>query len=647
MMALSVNTRQSTFTVSEPCEIRIELRSDQELVPGDTVECQFPNAWSVLTGPSFTRNVQAKDPAGAHYVDIASATATFRVDVRPRNYQFHAGPSRHGRLITGTVVSGSVRAGDIVTLRYANTMAPYIVDAGTVWLRVKGEGPVTAPVLTTCGGPAVATRVLAPSSAVPGRPFEVLIVTLDRFDNASSSTLEPADLTLQTGEVVARGVRVAGSVRVAVTIKEPGIHRLVFGGTVSNAVRVSEAVSGPYWGDVHFHTGLSHDGQGGNPYDYARNVSGLDFAGVTDHCEGLGDAGYEQLLRWAADADKPGTFVPVYADERNPRRATGHHNIYFRTLAALAKYRVYYGSAADESVRRACCAMGSVAGLGENALAPAVLMSRGNGLDASEWNVVEEGYLDRLPADDVMLVPHHTGIAWGRMSSQDKGAAIDYEALGDLACRPVMEIYSHHGQSEVGCPQHILSYEFNRMRNPEQRANVSYPGPHYAQDWLMAGRRLGFIASSDEHTGQGGRRHGGVAAVFAGDLSRDGIFNAVRARRCYATTGERILVEFTIDGIPMGQEAVRPKGARLAISLNVWGTDRLLRVEILKYRFGVDTAFRQILSEIPQPASLDAAYSCEDVFETDAVYYARVTQAPLEWPGMAWTSPIWITLRTP
>lgn len=641
-MAITAEVATATFSVAEPCDVNIVLRSSSELVTGDRVECQFPNSWYVLTGPSFTRAVQAADPAGKHYVGISAAGATFRVEVRPRNYQFHAGPGRHGRLIVGTLLSGVVRAGEAITLRYANTTAPYIVDTGTVWLRVKGEAPATDTVLSTRGGPAVLTRIIAPSSAEPGKPFDVLIVALDRFDNCSSSTLEPADLVLQTGEVVARNVRVTGSLRVPVTVTAQGVYRLAFGGAISNAVRVTTAPDGPYWGDTHFHTGLSHDGQGSNPYDYARNVSGLDFAAVTDHCEGLGDAGYAQLLRWAAEADAAGRFVPLYADERNPRRATGHHNLYFRTLAALAKYRIYFGRPGDESVRRACRAMEATAGMEANTVTPAALAAGGAGADASEWGVADEGYMDHLPAGDVMLVPHHTGIAWGRMPRTDKGSAIDYEALGDAAFRPVMEIYSHHGQSELGCPQHILSYEFNRMRNPERRANVSYPGPHYAQDWLMAGHRIGFIASSDEHTGQAGRRHGGIAAVFADALSRDGIFDAIRSRRCYATTGERILVDFTVDGIPMGQEAIRPRGALLKIAIKAWGTDRLLRVEILKHRFGVDNSFRQVLSESPRPESLDAEYAFEDSIEADTVYYARVTQEPLEWPGMAWTSPIWV-----
>jgi hypothetical protein len=208
-----------------------------------------------------------------------------------------------------------------------------------------------------------------------------------------------------------------------------------------------------------------------------------------------------------------------------------------------------------------------------------------------------------------------------------------------------MEIYSHHGQSEFYCPSHLLAYECNRMRNPERRANTSVPGPYYAQDYWMKGKRIGVIASSDEHSGQGGRRHGGIAAVFAGDLTRKGIFKAIRDRRCYATTGERILVDFTVDELPMGSVGRRQSGTEVDICLNVWGTDKLLRVDILRHRFGIDKGFIPIVSMLPRPESMDASISCRDKIETRCMYYARVTQEPLAWPGMAWTSPVWIDVK--
>ncbi|MFH1024611.1 MAG: hypothetical protein V1809_14615, partial [Planctomycetota bacterium] len=74
-------------------------------------------------------------------------------------------------------------------------------------------------------------------------------------------------------------------------------------------------------------------------------------------------------------------------------------------------------------------------------------------------------------------------------------------------------------------------------------------------------------------------------------------------------------------------------------------TETLLRVDILRHRFGTDAGFRPVASVFPRPESPDAAVSFEDVVAGPCMYYARVTQQPLSWPGMAWTSPIWVDMR--
>ena len=172
------------------------------------------------------------------------------------------------------------------------------------------------------------------------------------------------------------------------------------------------------------------------------------------------------------------------------------------------------------------------------------------------------------------------------------------------------------------------------MRNPERRSNVSFPGSYYAQDHLMNGHKLGFICSSDNHFGQGGRRHGGIAAVFAAKLKRDNIFDAIKNSHCYGTTGERILLDFSIDGIAMGQEEQRHSGDKLKIKLNVWGTDLLLRVEVLRFRVGIDKTFTPILSEMPCPESTDGFFIIEDKFEAQTIYYAALFRSLLN--GRLW-----------
>ncbi len=602
-MSVTAEVTRDTFGVREQCSVEIIARSERALKAGDTVQVQFPNSWSLVSGPSFTREFQTVNPEGEHYVLVSApdSDAHFGLEIRPRHLFMPDRPGRHGRLITGTVTEGSVPPATPIRILYANTYAPYVAETDAVWLRVGGEAPECEPTLTVTPGPAQCLRIIVPSGVEPGQAFDVLVVSLDEFENCSCTRYDNETLGLNDGPVMADGLSFTGDLRVPVTLREEGVYRFRMGDVVSNAVRVGEGCRGPYWGDIHIHTKVSSDGMGTGPYRYARDVAGLDFAGAADHCDSMGDLGYGQTLQWLEEAYEPGRFVTVPGDERNPAGWTGHHNIYFRRIEDLLT-----------------CA-------------------------------VKPGVDTPLPDDPsvAMLVPHHTGIAWGGGPTQGIGAAVDFDACDDGGLRPVMEIYSHHGQSELYDPQHILAYEFNRMRNPERRSNTSVPGPYYAQDYWKSGRRLGVIASSDEHSGQGGRRHGGIAAVWAEELTREGIFDALRQRRCYATTGERILVDFSVDGVPMGCSEQRLRGARLTIRLEAWGTELLLRVEVLRYRFGVDDSFVPVLSEAPRPESLDACYEIEDDFAGNSVYYARVTQQPLEWPGMAWTSPVWITVEDP
>ena len=86
-------------------------------------------------------------------------------------------------------------------------------------------------------------------------------------------------------------------------------------------------------------------------------------------------------------------------------------------------------------------------------------------------------------------------------------------------------------------------------------------GGHW-QDALARGARMGCIACSDDHGGHGGEMTGpipigcpGMTGVWAEENTREAIFDALKARRCYAFMGTgRITVDFRINGHYMGEE---------------------------------------------------------------------------------------------
>lgn len=235
-----------------------------------------------------------------------------------------------------------------------------------------------------------------------------------------------------------------------------------------------------------------------------------------------------------------------------------------------------------------------------------------------------------------VMSPHHTGQAtWGRWNP-------DYH---DAEVEPNFEIASWHGR-----------FEF--YGNPwEGRRQV--PGHQY-QDQLRRGRKVGVMGASDTHHLQPGQ--GGLTAVLAEELSRPSLFEAVRRRRVYATTGDKIVLEFTADGAPMGSE-IEAAGA-VALRVRVEGTGALDRVEIVKDLVdtfaavrleqnptGPDGVFMVYDPAAPQGGTrlaLDDTsrlrVSAEDAGASgrEHVYYVRVTQANGQ---QAWSSPIWVRFK--
>jgi hypothetical protein len=214
----------------------------------------------------------------------------------------------------------------------------------------------------------------------------------------------------------------------------------------------------------------------------------------------------------------------------------------------------------------------------------------------------------------------------------------------------VIEIYSHWGESEYYNPDHALSYENNRIRYPETRITISGRGPYYARDAWAEGKRFMTIGSSDDHFGQGGKAHRGVTAVYSPMLTREAIFDQMRAGTCYATTGERILLEFQLNGQPMGSQVTARPGESLEFTFEVYGTNVLAVVEAFCYRFDRDKKWASAFyAEIPDQGlqgslQRDLAAGWTEAYEGPAVYYLRVRQKHYvkDRPVYAWSSPIWV-----
>jgi hypothetical protein len=113
--------------------------------------------------------------------------------------------------------------------------------------------------------------------------------------------------------------------------------------------------------------------------------------------------------------------------------------------------------------------------------------------------------------------------------------------------------------------------------------NLTLNGPRCSGgtvvEGLDRGLRFGLIGSTDQHVGYPGAYPQGLAAVYAPELSRAAIWEALKARRCYAVTGDRIRIEFAVNDVIMGGET---SGSPRTIHLHVSGEDMLDQVDVVK-----------------------------------------------------------------
>lgn len=161
-----------------------------------------------------------------------------------------------------------------------------------------------------------------------------------------------------------------------------------------------------------------------------------------------------------------------------------------------------------------------------------------------------------------ILIPHHPA-----NRKEHRGAAFEFR---DPAVSPVLEMYS-----EWGCAEHDKApYTYKRHTEGGRWTGNT------VQALLAQGYRFGLIASTDNHLGYPGAYREGLAAIKATELTREALLDAIRNRRTYAVTGDRIEIDFEINNRMMGQELEFTPEREISVSVTGW--DQIERVEIIK-----------------------------------------------------------------
>jgi hypothetical protein len=280
-----------------------------------------------------------------------------------------------------------------------------------------------------------------------------------------------------------------------------------------------------YFGDLQQHSAHS-DGVGSADEAHwrAQHRYGDDFVALTDHEAFLGKRtgpGEWEYLQQVVDRHHvPGRFVALYAYEWTAKMhpGPGHKCVYLPRRSMP-------------------------------------LVSRDDVPEGRELtSIVRE-----LGA---ICAPHHIG--WTGCD----------EAGHDEIAQPFWEIVSCHG-----CYETADSPLGMRGEHRDQLADAM----------LRKGHRFGFVGGSDAHGllwhhGEARKRdpfRTGLTAVQAVTLDRAAVLEALRARRCYATSGAKILLDVRVNGAPMGSEL---DTRAVHVEVHAIGSTAIAHVELVTER---------------------------------------------------------------
>ncbi|MGE5549738.1 MAG: DUF3604 domain-containing protein [Bacteroidota bacterium] len=331
-----------------------------------------------------------------------------------------------------------------------------------------------------------------------------------------------------------------------------------------------------YFGDLHTHSAFSNDCierekmevPPDRMYEFAEKAAGLDFLAVTDHHQ-----------PWDIERNK-----------------IGRENFEYTVKAAAAATKDGRFIAFPGFEFR--CARGdTVIVLGE----------------AVPYEVVDDPRLkdirnlwERLRGCNYLSIPHFHNPG---SLAEGKWYACPYEGV-----EPNLEIYSCHG-----------SYESDRVLERHIPEVKSFRPDRHGRYLLTGGHRYGLICNSDGHKGNPG--FNGLTAVYARELTREAILDALRHRRVYGTTNARIRLLFTINGRLMG--SILPNTALKTIRIAVRGERPLKAVDLIR---------NGELYQRFKPKTLEFATDLNISDAEPAYWYTRATQIDNH---IAYASPIW------
>lgn len=447
-----------------------------------------------------------------------------------------------------------------------------------------------SPTIQVLADEAANIALVLKSNAIKGKPVSCLLRVEDNFGNPVTDYTGTVELT--SGD---ESIKLPSSY----TFKQAdrGAHRLddiIFSSEGIYIIEVTDgqlrAQSNPVlvtatppeyfylWGDIHGHTIFS-DGRGTveDYYHFARHFAALDFCAVSDHGFEMTDEMWEESKIVTNQMNEPGRFITFNAHEwSGTSDSGGDHNIYW-----LDDDPPIFRSPLFYSPRN-------------------IQMDHDIEAKVSHITDLYSKLRKHLRDKNVLCIPHKGG----------RSASLCWH---DPDLERLIEVYCEHFRSK-----------------------------EWVAEFLQKGYRLGMMASGDGHYGNPGygfllpQRQNLIGeeliAVLAPEQTRKSIFTAMYDRHCYATTGDRIILDLLVDGHLMGSEYSTSRAPEIIVS--AIGTTNISMITIRKNGESVYTL---------KPNKMIVEFGWKDpCFEPDSegtFYDVLVVQKNNE---EALSSPVWI-----
>ncbi len=160
--------------------------------------------------------------------------------------------------------------------------------------------------------------------------------------------------------------------------------------------------------------------------------------------------------------------------------------------------------------------------------------------------------------------------------------------------------------------------------------------PSYEQ-YIMAldkGWHVAPTNNQDNHKGSWGNANDARNVIYADSLTEEGLFDAIRDRRLYATEDKNLEISYTLDGHMMGSQlGTDDVGENVKIAVTVYDpdyNDAISKVEVVVNSGRVAYTWDSIPASGELSCTIPAAYS---------YYFIRVTQMD---GNLAVTAPVWV-----